>query len=83
MQILDFFFVNTTPFQDKYSIEEGHTYDWRGVLPRKSCLSNLLKDVDEVSKTSTAKWKFVIGHHPVLSARHQVTQKSLCLSFSQ
>lgn len=44
VEVVDFFFVDTTPFQDKYfSNEEDHTYDWRGVLPRKKYLSNLLK----------------------------------------
>ncbi|XP_048499206.1 purple acid phosphatase 3 [Beta vulgaris subsp. vulgaris] len=75
--IVDFFFVDTTPFQDKYFVEKDHTYDWRGVLPRKSYLSNLLKDVDEVLKKSTAKWKFVIGHHPILSAGHHGNTEEL------
>lgn len=69
--IVDFFFVDTTPFQDKYFEEEkGHTYDWRGVLPRRRYLSNLLQDVDEALKKSNAKWKFVVGHHPIRSAGH-------------
>ncbi|KNA24594.1 hypothetical protein SOVF_013790 [Spinacia oleracea] len=76
--IVDFFFVDTTPFQDKYFIEdEGHTYDWRGVLPRKRYLSNLLQDLDESLKKSTAKWKFVIGHHPILSAGHHGNTEEL------
>ncbi|KMT13490.1 hypothetical protein BVRB_4g082690 [Beta vulgaris subsp. vulgaris] len=41
--IVDFFFVDTTPFQDKYFNDTDHTYDWRGVLPRETYLSNLLK----------------------------------------
>jgi len=41
---VDFFFVDTTPFVDKYFIEDkGHNYDWRGILPRKRYISNLLK----------------------------------------
>ncbi|KAL2942362.1 Purple acid phosphatase 3 [Bienertia sinuspersici] len=68
--IVDFFFVDTTPFQDKYFVETKHTYDWRGVIPRQRYLSNLLKEVDEALKKSTAKWKFVIGHHTMMSAGH-------------
>ncbi|KAK4790217.1 hypothetical protein SAY86_017521 [Trapa natans] len=48
-EIVDFFFVDTTPFGDKYFTEPGsHVYDWRGILPRDSYISNLLKanDVD-------------------------------------
>ncbi|KAM0043487.1 putative Acid phosphatase [Helianthus debilis subsp. tardiflorus] len=41
--IVEFFFVDTTPFQDKYFTKEEHTYDWSGVLPREEYLSNVLK----------------------------------------
>ena len=41
--IVEFFFFDTTPFQDKYFTEEDHKYDWRGVLPRDKYLSNALK----------------------------------------
>lgn len=67
-EIVDFFFVDTTPFQDKYFVEKDHTYDWRGIHPREEYLSNLLKEVDQALKESTAKWKFVIGHHTMMSA---------------
>lgn len=40
---MEFFFFDTTPFQDKYFTEEDHKYDWRGVLPRDKYLSNALK----------------------------------------
>ncbi|XP_021742334.1 purple acid phosphatase 8-like [Chenopodium quinoa] len=76
-ETVDFFFVDTTPFQDKYFVEDKHTYDWRGVLPRKRYLSNLLQDVDEALKKSSAKWKFVIGHHPVFSAGHHGNTEEL------
>lgn len=43
-EIAEFFFVDTTPFVDKYFLRpKHHRYDWRGVLPRKEYLSNLLK----------------------------------------
>lgn len=67
-EIVDFFFVDTTPFQEKYFVEKDHTYDWRGILPRDQYLSNLLKEIDQALKESTAKWKFVIGHHTMMSA---------------
>ncbi|XP_074292729.1 purple acid phosphatase 8-like [Silene latifolia] len=69
-EIVDIFFVDTTPFQDKYFHEKDHSYDWRGVLPRQKYLSNLLYDVDRALKESNAKWKFVIGHHTIMSAGH-------------
>ncbi|KAI5388267.1 Purple acid phosphatase 3, variant 6 [Lathyrus oleraceus] len=34
-EIAEFFFVDTTPFVDKYFLKpKDHKYDWRGVLPR-------------------------------------------------
>lgn len=43
-EIVEFFFVDTTPFEDKYFNDPGDdTYDWRGVVPREKYLSSLLK----------------------------------------
>ncbi|XP_015868030.3 purple acid phosphatase 3-like [Ziziphus jujuba] len=70
-EIAEFFFVDTTPFANKYFTDpEDHVYDWKGISPRKKYLSNLLKDVDSALKESTAKWKFVVGHHTMKSAGH-------------
>ncbi|XP_065857363.1 purple acid phosphatase 3-like [Euphorbia lathyris] len=70
-EIVDFFFVDTTPFVLHYFINpEGHTYNWKGVTPRKSYIANLLKDVDLALRSSSAKWKIVVGHHAILSAGH-------------
>ncbi|KAL5760787.1 hypothetical protein ACOSQ2_019625 [Xanthoceras sorbifolium] len=78
-EIVEFFFVDTTPFVNKYFEEQGNnTYDWKGVSPRKEYLSNLLKDVNTALKESNAKWKIVVGHHTILSAGHHgVTQELL------
>uniref|UniRef100_A0A7C8ZKM9 Calcineurin-like phosphoesterase domain-containing protein n=1 Tax=Opuntia streptacantha TaxID=393608 RepID=A0A7C8ZKM9_OPUST len=75
--IVDLFFVDTTPFQDKYFTEKKHTYDWRGVLPREKYIFNLLQDLDKALKESTAKWKFVIGHHTMMSAGHHGNTEEL------
>lgn len=43
-EIVDFFFVDTTPFQLKYwTHPKDDHYDWRGVTPREKYLANLLK----------------------------------------
>lgn len=77
-EITEFFFVDTTPFVDKYFLKpKGHKYDWRGVLPRKKYLSNLLKDLETALRDSTAKWKIVVGHHPVRSIGHHGDTKEL------
>lgn len=67
--VAEFFFIDTTPFQDKYFTDPGdHVYDWRGVLPRDNYLSNLLKDLKWALEESNAKWKIVVGHHTIKSA---------------
>ncbi|KAK1416304.1 hypothetical protein QVD17_32093 [Tagetes erecta] len=74
--IVEFFFIDTTPFEDKYFTDEDHDYDWRGVLPREEYLSNLLKEVDMALEKSNATWKIVIGHHTIFSAgSHGNTQE--------
>ncbi|CAI9096879.1 OLC1v1033120C1 [Oldenlandia corymbosa var. corymbosa] len=65
--VAEFFFLDTTPFSDKYFSDPDHTYDWRGILPREEYLSNLLKDLDTALKQSTSNWKIVIGHHTIRS----------------
>ncbi|CAA0353960.1 unnamed protein product [Arabidopsis thaliana] len=70
-EIVDIFFVDTTPFVDRYFDEpKDHVYDWRGVLPRNRYLNNLLTDVDVALQESMAKWKIVVGHHTIKSAGH-------------
>uniref|UniRef100_A0A5B7BSI5 Purple acid phosphatase n=1 Tax=Davidia involucrata TaxID=16924 RepID=A0A5B7BSI5_DAVIN len=75
--IVEFFFVDTTPFVDEYFTDPGNqTYDWKDVSPRENYLSNLTKDVDLALKKSTANWKIVVGHHTIKSAGHHgVTQE--------
>ncbi|KAJ0692328.1 putative Acid phosphatase [Helianthus annuus] len=74
---VELFFVDTTPFQDKYFTETDHQYDWRGVLPREEYMSHLLKDVDLALKESSSKWKIVVGHHTIFSAGHHGNTQEL------
>ncbi|KAJ4825222.1 Purple acid phosphatase 17 [Turnera subulata] len=67
-EIAEFFFLDTSPFVDAYFIDKEHTYDWRGVTPRKAFLHNLLKDLESALRESTATWKIVVGHHAIRSA---------------
>ncbi|KAG6538761.1 hypothetical protein ZIOFF_003889 [Zingiber officinale] len=68
-EIVDFFFVDTTPFVEHYwNKPKGHHYDWRGVAPRETYISNLVKDLDLALKESPARWKVVVGHHTIRSA---------------
>ncbi|KAK6921562.1 Calcineurin-like phosphoesterase domain, ApaH type [Dillenia turbinata] len=78
-EFVDFFFIDTTPFVDKYFINPGNqTYDWKGILPRYQYLSRTLEDLDSALKDSKANWKIVIGHHTIKSAGHHgVTEELL------
>lgn len=43
-EIVDFFFVDTTPLVESYwTNPEYHHYDWREVAPRENYIPNLLK----------------------------------------
>jgi len=77
-EIVEFFFIDTTPFQLKYWThpKDSH-YDWRGVAPRKNYIANLLKDLDEAMKKSTAKWKIAVGHHTMRSVSDHGDTKEL------
>uniref|UniRef100_A0A2C9U755 Calcineurin-like phosphoesterase domain-containing protein n=1 Tax=Manihot esculenta TaxID=3983 RepID=A0A2C9U755_MANES len=69
-EIVEIFFVDTSPFVNDYFTNPEHNYDWKGISPRETYLANLLKDVDAALSTSNAKWKLVVGHHAILSAGH-------------
>ncbi|KAK2630781.1 hypothetical protein QOZ80_3BG0287730 [Eleusine coracana subsp. coracana] len=70
-EIVDFFFIDTTPFQLKYwTHPKDHIYDWRGVTSRQQYIHTSLKDLDEAMKKSTAKWKIAVGHHTMRTVSH-------------
>ncbi|KAK9118033.1 hypothetical protein Scep_016126 [Stephania cephalantha] len=76
-EIAEFFFIDTTPFVDKYFTDpKDQTYDWSGVLPRKNYLKKALQDLESALRESSAKWKIVVGHHTIRSAgQHGDTQE--------
>ncbi|XP_066354382.1 purple acid phosphatase 4-like [Miscanthus floridulus] len=77
-EIVNFFFVDTTPFQLKYwTHPKDDHYDWRGVAPREKYINNLLKDLDEAMKKSTAAWKIAVGHHTMRSVSDHGDTKEL------
>uniref|UniRef100_J3N8Y5 Purple acid phosphatase n=1 Tax=Oryza brachyantha TaxID=4533 RepID=J3N8Y5_ORYBR len=78
-EVSDFFFVDTTPFVLKYWTDPKNSkYDWRGVSPRETYIANVLEDLEEALKQSTATWKIVVGHHAIRSvSEHGDTQELL------
>ena len=69
-ELAEIFFVDTTPFVEEYFLAPEHDYDWKGINPRNTYLSNLLKDLDMALSESRAKWKIVVGHHAIKSIGH-------------
>ncbi|KAG9458126.1 hypothetical protein H6P81_002634 [Aristolochia fimbriata] len=70
-EIVELFFVDTTPFVRKYFTEpEDHVYDWRGVHPRDKYVANVIKELETALGESRAKWKIVVGHHTIRSISH-------------
>ncbi|KAJ8646826.1 hypothetical protein MRB53_008574 [Persea americana] len=70
-EIAEFFFVDTTPFVEKYWTDpKDHTYDWREVAPRKNYMETVLKNLESELGGSSANWKIVVGHHTIKSAGH-------------
>ncbi|KAM7484740.1 hypothetical protein LguiA_000749 [Lonicera macranthoides] len=70
-EIVEFFFVDTTPFVDLYFTDpKDHVYDWEGINPRGAYLATLLGDLAKALNESTAKWKIVVGHHAIRSTGH-------------
>ncbi|KAJ4814911.1 Purple acid phosphatase [Rhynchospora pubera] len=78
-EIVDFFFVDTTPFVVKYWTKpKDHHYDWRDVAPRETYIANLLQDLEYSLKASSARWKIVVGHHTMRSvSKHGDTEELL------
>ncbi|KAE9601046.1 putative Acid phosphatase [Lupinus albus] len=76
--VADFSFVDTTMFVDEYFKQPGDkVYNWATLLPREIYISNILERVDSALKKSSAKWKFVVGHHPIKSAGKNGVTKEL------
>lgn len=77
-EVVELFFVDTTPFVDQYFVDPGNnTYDWRGVSPRDKYLSTLLTDLSSELKKSSANWKIVVGHHTIKSAGYHGATREL------
>ena len=60
---VEFFFIDTTPFQKDYYSEPGYASHVTG-----NDTASQIKWLVNGLKNSTAKWKFVIGHHPLYTA---------------
>ncbi|KAJ7560581.1 hypothetical protein O6H91_04G136200 [Diphasiastrum complanatum] len=75
---VDFFFIDTTPFINEYSLPGIHEmFDWRGLAPRDIQLQHQMKALDQALEQSTATWKIVVGHHTIRSFGHHGDSKDL------
>ncbi|XP_051147644.1 purple acid phosphatase 3-like [Andrographis paniculata] len=69
--LVDFIFVDTTPFVDKYfKNPKKQKFDWSGVLPRDKYISAVKESLDSTLRKSKATWKIVIAHHTIRSIGH-------------
>ena len=65
-EMVDLFFIDTTPLIDKYR-EDTEKYPDAG----KQSVEEQLAWLENALKTSTAKWKIVLGHHPVYAQTYK------------
>ena len=67
---LDLFFLDTSPFVHEYYGEPWASVEG-GILDEKDKVQKQVADLDLALERSIAKWKIVVGHHPVRSnGRH-------------
>jgi tartrate-resistant acid phosphatase type 5 len=64
---LEFFFIDTNPFEEDYWTPDNEKYEWTRPIPREVVIANQLKNLSEALEASTATWKLVVGHHPMFS----------------
>jgi tartrate-resistant acid phosphatase type 5 len=64
----DFIFIDTTPLQDEYYQETS----MKGILTQDT--TKQLRWIDSVLQRSTARWKFVVGHHHVYTAGKRISK---------
>ncbi|XP_031253461.1 purple acid phosphatase 17-like [Pistacia vera] len=67
-EMADIFFVDTTPFVEKYFADDEHNYNWQGLLPRRKYIAETLEALESGLRDSSANWKMVVGHHAIRSA---------------
>lgn len=60
---LDLFFLDTSPFVTQYRTEDKYKSHVAGIDTKAQ-----VKWLDSALAASTAKWKMVVGHHPIYSA---------------
>ncbi|MFA5012035.1 MAG: metallophosphoesterase [Ignavibacteria bacterium] len=66
---IQFLFVDTNPFIEKYRIKTDKNSDWHNSADQlyEADWQQQLKWLESSLKNCDADWKIVIGHHPVLS----------------
>lgn len=64
---VEFFFIDTNPFEEDYWTPDNQHYTWTRPIPREDVIANQLKNLTEALEASTATWKLVVGHHTMFS----------------
>ncbi len=69
-ETVDLFFIDTTPLIDKYR-EDTEKYPDAG----KQSVEEQLAWLEDALRNSTAKWKIVLGHHPVYAQTYKTNSE--------
>lgn len=72
----DIFFVDTTPFVDKYFTDFEHNYDWQGVLPRRKYITDTLEVINLIPLISK-KFNFFCHHFDKYFDNHKALESGL------
>ncbi|CAI5507256.1 unnamed protein product [Closterium sp. Naga37s-1] len=79
VDLVDLFLYDTTPLVPAYRHKQGRRVDWRGLNTANWTLQEAaqLQELEGWLGNSRARWKVVVGHHPVFSYGHHGDQQEM------
>ncbi|CAI5999607.1 unnamed protein product [Closterium sp. NIES-64] len=79
VDLVDLFLYDTTPLVPAYRHKKGRRVDWRGLNSANWTLQEAaqLQELEGWLGNSRARWKVVVGHHPVFSYGHHGDQQEM------
>ncbi|CAI5513965.1 unnamed protein product [Closterium sp. Naga37s-1] len=79
VDLVDLFLYDTTPLVPAYRHKKGRRVDWRGLNTANWTQQEAaqLQELEGWLGNSRARWKVVVGHHPVFSYGHHGDQQEM------
>ncbi|CAI5472561.1 unnamed protein product [Closterium sp. Yama58-4] len=79
VDLVDLFLYDTTPLVPAYRHKQGRRVDWRGLNTANWTQQETtqLQELEGWLGNSRARWKVVVGHHPVFSYGHHGHQQEM------